>query len=138
MTRTNPITVRSIETGEILRTEGRIAVPPLTAKVVWARDGLCCRYCGFQSERDPSRFQLDHVHPVSRGGTNDVENLVVACERCNRMKGAETGWKPLPVSVAKARRESRLWRPPLHVQPEGGSPGVKRARKRRGGPIKRR
>jgi 5-methylcytosine-specific restriction endonuclease McrA len=30
---------------------------------------------------------LDHVHPVARGGSHVLGNLVAACERCNRMKG---------------------------------------------------
>lgn len=31
---------------------------------------------------------LDHVHPLARGGPHTVANLVPACRRCNRSKGA--------------------------------------------------
>jgi hypothetical protein len=35
--------------------------------------------------------QIDHVIPVSRGGTNSDDNLALACRRCNIAKGASAG-----------------------------------------------
>jgi hypothetical protein len=35
---------------------------------------------------------VDHIRPKSKGGTNDWENLVTACERCNNMKGDSLEW----------------------------------------------
>jgi hypothetical protein len=32
--------------------------------------------------------QIDHLIPVSKGGTNDVWNLVLACGYCNASRGA--------------------------------------------------
>ena len=52
---------------------------------VYARDGKVCRYCGATS----GPFQIDHVRPVSREGSSDLSNLVVACRACNRAKGAK-------------------------------------------------
>lgn len=43
-----------------------------------------CAYCF--GPADP--VTIDHVTAVARGGTHDVTNLVVACVRCNSMKGA--------------------------------------------------
>lgn len=54
--------------------------------LIFARDGYVCRYCA--TEEGP--FDVDHVHPVSRGGSDDPENLCVACAPCNRSKGART------------------------------------------------
>lgn len=53
---------------------------------VFARDGFTCRYCG----RQPSDviLHLDHIIPVSKGGTNDPENLVTSCADCNLGKAA--------------------------------------------------
>ena len=31
---------------------------------------------------------LDHVFPLSRGGTHDPGNLVAACRQCNQLKGS--------------------------------------------------
>jgi 5-methylcytosine-specific restriction endonuclease McrA len=39
-----------------------------------------CSYCGAPSEH------IDHVIPISRGGTHSVGNLVGACAPCNRGK----------------------------------------------------
>lgn len=33
-------------------------------------------------------MDLDHVHPVSRGGKSHAANLQLLCPRCNRSKGA--------------------------------------------------
>jgi 5-methylcytosine-specific restriction endonuclease McrA len=55
-------------------------------KAVLARDGEVCSYCGTTA----GPFDVDHVVPRSRGGTNSADNLVVACAPCNRSKGART------------------------------------------------
>lgn len=34
------------------------------------------------------RLEIDHIIPVSQGGTNDEENLTTACFDCNRGRGA--------------------------------------------------
>lgn len=51
-----------------------------------ARD---CRYCGDRLK--PKTFSLDHRIPVDRGGSWDLSNLDVICEKCNRAKGTMTG-----------------------------------------------
>lgn len=54
---------------------------------VFARDNFECMYCGCS---DTSKLSVDHVLPYSRGGPWTWENLVTACQRCNRKKGART------------------------------------------------
>lgn len=34
-------------------------------------------------------FHVDHVFPIARGGTNDINNLQILCETCNTSKGAK-------------------------------------------------
>lgn len=46
------------------------------------RDGFFCQMCG-DSGGD---LQIDHVHPVSKGGTNDLDNLQLLCAACNLAK----------------------------------------------------
>ena len=46
----------------------------------------CCAYCG-QSKP----LTRDHVVPLSRGGTDDIANIVPACQSCNSRKNAQTG-----------------------------------------------
>lgn len=45
------------------------------------RDRYRCRYCGGWEN-----IGIDHIHPVSRGGSNDDENLVACCRSCNSRK----------------------------------------------------
>lgn len=40
----------------------------------------------------PAGFEWDHLIPVSRGGTNDPDNIVVSCRSCNRSKGDRLHW----------------------------------------------
>jgi len=47
--------------------------------LVFQRDGLSCHYCGASEET----MHVDHVLPLIRGGSNDIDNLVVACRACN-------------------------------------------------------
>lgn len=71
---------------EMKAATGREAIPQEVRRVVAERDGNVCRYCGDES----GPFHLDHIFPVSRGGTNEVTNLTVACATCNLSKGAKT------------------------------------------------
>ena len=50
------------------------------------RDGLACVWCGCGVEEGES-LTLDHLKPCSKGGTNEAENLVTACRRCNSSRG---------------------------------------------------
>lgn len=45
-------------------------------------------YCGARLTTD--NLQIDHMYPVSRGGSNDDENLQALCRRCNIRKGNHT------------------------------------------------
>ena len=52
---------------------------------VLARFGSACVVCG---ATEP--LHVDHIHPVSRGGGNDLANLTVLCGPCNNHKRAKT------------------------------------------------
>lgn len=45
------------------------------------RDNFKCVYCGRTPET--TELQVDHVIPKSKGGGNNVENLVTSCRFCN-------------------------------------------------------
>lgn len=49
---------------------------------VFERDHYTCQYCG----QVGGGLEADHVIPFSKGGTDDLENLVTACKKCNRQK----------------------------------------------------
>ena len=46
----------------------------------WGRE---CSYCGKKNVP----LQIEHIRPKSKGGSNRVSNLCLACEKCNQKKG---------------------------------------------------
>jgi 5-methylcytosine-specific restriction endonuclease McrA len=54
----------------------------ISRRVLFARDGWKCVYCGSEG----NRLTLDHVVPRSRGGTSVWENVVTSCAPCNLRK----------------------------------------------------
>lgn len=50
-----------------------------------------CAYCGcttqLRNRRLPTFATVDHLHPRSKGGRRSNGNSVLACQRCNGLKG---------------------------------------------------
>ena len=68
--------------------DGRLPIPEwmgVRARI-FERDEHTCQYCGAQGVP----LECDHVFPISKGGSNEDDNLVAACVPCNRSKGAMT------------------------------------------------
>ncbi len=53
---------------------------------IYERDGKKCVFCGKNLKF--KQMSIDHYFPKSRGGTNDVFNLVLSCKRCNTLKSS--------------------------------------------------
>ncbi|MCK5023133.1 MAG: HNH endonuclease, partial [Candidatus Aenigmarchaeota archaeon] len=45
-----------------------------------------CAYCG----KTNIPLEIEHIIPKSRGGSNRVSNLTIACHECNQSKGTQT------------------------------------------------
>lgn len=73
---------------------------PLPKKLrfeVFKRDGFSCQYCG--SNPPKVVLECDHIKPVSKGGENEIDNLITACFDCNRGKSnVELTRVPLSIS----------------------------------------
>ncbi len=67
----------------------------------------CC-YCG--KENIP--LEIEHIIPKSRGGSNRIDNLGLACHECNQKKGNKTaeefGYPNIQKQVKKSLRDSAL------------------------------
>jgi 5-methylcytosine-specific restriction endonuclease McrA len=60
-------------------------------KIRWSilvRDKFKCQYCG-RKVIDNIVLHVDHLIPVSKGGTNNPNNLITSCSECNQGKGAD-------------------------------------------------
>lgn len=66
---------------------------------VLKRDNHSCRYCG--SMAPDVVLQVDHVTPVSLGGTDKPDNLVAACKDCNAGKASTNPGDPLVADVSQ-------------------------------------
>lgn len=71
---------------------------------VMRRDGHACRYCG--GKAPDVELTIDHVMPVSLGGTNDPGNLVAACRDCNAGK---TSAAPDAAMVQDVAEDALRW-----------------------------
>jgi len=56
-------------------------------RMVLERDGGSCTDCG-----STENLTVDHIVPLSRGGTSIPANLVTLCEQCNVRKGNHIPW----------------------------------------------
>lgn len=55
---------------------------------VFIRDDYTCQYCGAYG--DNIELTFDHVTPRCKGGQTNWNNIVTACEKCNRKKADKT------------------------------------------------
>lgn len=83
-----------------LRKRAKVRLGVTVRAAVFARDGYRCQYCGIVCVDAPvlapymktgpwpdNTRTIEHVVPRSRGGQTTLENLVIACMRCNLRKG---------------------------------------------------
>lgn len=54
--------------------------------MILQRDDFTCQFCG--SRPGNEHLQVDHLLPVSKGGSDHENNLIAACARCNKGKSA--------------------------------------------------
>jgi 5-methylcytosine-specific restriction endonuclease McrA len=68
--------------------------------------GRKCAYCG----RENVPLEIEHIIPKSRGGTNRVSNLTLACHECNQRKGnmtaAEFGYPHIQAQAGQSLKDA--------------------------------
>ena len=45
-----------------------------------------CEYCHSPERSNATPFTIDHIIPQSLGGSDDLNNLALACHRCNQRR----------------------------------------------------
>lgn len=67
------------------------AISPQLRNAILERNGFTCQLCGSgPGDIDPFnpnrkvRLHIDHIIPISQGGTDDKDNLRVLCSACNQ------------------------------------------------------
>ena len=74
----------------------RVDIPQTVQNEVRARANSLCEYCHASERWQYVAFTVDHVTPISRGGTDEMGNLALACFACNRRKSNyATGFDPV-------------------------------------------
>ena len=68
---------------EHIKSRAKVAVHKST--LFEQQQGLCA-YCGLTLGGD---YEIDHIKPLIKGGTDDIENLCVCCLTCSRKKGSK-------------------------------------------------
>ena len=58
-----------------------------TRQKVKERAKYVCEYCFSVEYFSPDPFEIEHIIAASKGGTNDMNNLALACSGCNGYKG---------------------------------------------------
>lgn len=76
----------STKEGTKSKSSNRKSISPRVRFEVLRRNKFCCSYCG-KAAVDGYRLVIDHIKPVSKGGTNDIDNLTASCDDCNSGKG---------------------------------------------------
>lgn len=71
----------------------------------YAQQDAKCFYC--ECSLKNKRINVDHVIPISKGGTNRSTNLVIACAQCNKEKNANLPNKKF-VNSRNNRIKSRI------------------------------
>jgi hypothetical protein len=50
------------------------------------RAHFACEFCGISETDTGSQLTIDHFRPKSKEGTDDLDNLIYSCVRCNQYK----------------------------------------------------
>jgi hypothetical protein len=61
-------------------------IPNAQRRVVVDRAKSYCEYCYSRMDFSAQSFSIEHIIPRDKGGSNDLDNLALACQGCNNFK----------------------------------------------------
>jgi len=65
-------------------------IRPVHKRLVAERAAFACEYGLSQLRYSPDPFSVDHIIPLAQYGSNELENLALACQGCNGFKFTAT------------------------------------------------
>ncbi|MEN9613263.1 MAG: hypothetical protein RLZZ628_4077 [Bacteroidota bacterium] len=69
-----------------------------------------CEYCQSPEDFESDTFELEHIIPLARNGSNELDNIALSCSGCNNRKGIKiTSIDPITldnVSLFHPRQDS--------------------------------
>lgn len=86
----NPDRVKSHLAKRYAITRGAESAELFSREEIYTRDNGRCFHCG--RNVPSSGWHLDHIIPVSKGGTHTKSNVCVSCPRCNLVKSDKIEW----------------------------------------------
>ena len=88
-----------------------MSLPKSLYEIVRQRAQFQCEYCHYPELLSSAPLSIDHIQPRSLGGSDDLNNLALACRRCNeRRYNFTTGIDPeTETEVALFNPRSQQW-----------------------------
>lgn len=68
------------------------------------KHGRKCFYC----DKEVSKFEVEHMIPKARGGSNRIDNLTLSCHSCNQKKGTLTAEEFIKQSLPAEKVAKKL------------------------------
>lgn len=84
-----------------------MTLPAEVTEQVRQRAKFACEYCGVTETDSAGQLTVDHYQPRARGGTDELENLLYCCYRCNLYKADYWPTNPEDVPLWNPRRDPR-------------------------------
>lgn len=114
------------------RQRGGGKIPEDMREAVFARDGYACLECG-----SGDYIQCDHIHPVSKGGETNLNNLQTLCRVCNarkkdRIRKRKSSGSSTEIPTEAAPPNDNILTPPVSptkpngLEPPKAKPAIKR------------
>lgn len=79
------INFEALDPNDLNAKQMRKRISQNTRQAIFSRDKFECQYCGAHDD-----LTIDHIVPLTQGGTNEDDNLITACVSCNSYKGTLT------------------------------------------------
>ena len=63
-----------------------MTIPKSLYDIVRQRAQFRCEYCHYPELLSSAPLSIDHIQPQSLGGSDELDNLALACRRCNERR----------------------------------------------------